>query len=387
MENAGLCLDRFGLPYIPGSAIKGCARRMATQLLLETEGAEAKTLLLVSIALVFGWGDTDWKGGWKIKRRNGQDEKTEPRSDFWWAMAEESGDHAADMKREELWREVSGAAATGLLDRLQIGARKQTAKPWKDLPPFAGSVSFLPAYPVDVTGAQLPLTPPQLGKLELDVVTCHHPEYYRGDRLVATDDEDPNPVVFPAVSPGHVFGFALAALPNCSTDLIRQACEWLALGLSTFGLGAKTAAGYGWFDSSEVVHKAVESNLKERSEREALEARQKAEKEAQDKAEQERISRKRELEQTIASMTEEDRQDYDLEQMDSNQRLQWMAKIDQRSETEKLAIYRLLRSRNPGLWKELRQKAEHGKQKEKKRFGPLVMEIFKLAKQRKEKMP
>ena len=23
MENAGLCLDRFGLPYIPGSAVKG----------------------------------------------------------------------------------------------------------------------------------------------------------------------------------------------------------------------------------------------------------------------------------------------------------------------------------------------------------------------------
>jgi CRISPR/Cas system CMR subunit Cmr6 (Cas7 group RAMP superfamily) len=35
MENAGLCLDRVGLPYIPGSAVKGCARRMATQQLPE----------------------------------------------------------------------------------------------------------------------------------------------------------------------------------------------------------------------------------------------------------------------------------------------------------------------------------------------------------------
>ena len=31
MENANLNLDRYGLPRIPGSAIKGLARRMALQ--------------------------------------------------------------------------------------------------------------------------------------------------------------------------------------------------------------------------------------------------------------------------------------------------------------------------------------------------------------------
>ena len=35
MENAGLCLDRFGLPLIPGSAVKGCARRTALAALRE----------------------------------------------------------------------------------------------------------------------------------------------------------------------------------------------------------------------------------------------------------------------------------------------------------------------------------------------------------------
>ena len=36
LENAGLCLDRFsGVPFIPGSAVKGCARRMALQTLIE----------------------------------------------------------------------------------------------------------------------------------------------------------------------------------------------------------------------------------------------------------------------------------------------------------------------------------------------------------------
>src|SRR3989454_9666269 len=40
MENAGLCLDRFGVPYIPGSAVKGCTRRMAIQNLLEAREAK-----------------------------------------------------------------------------------------------------------------------------------------------------------------------------------------------------------------------------------------------------------------------------------------------------------------------------------------------------------
>ena len=39
---------------------------------------------------------------------------------------------------------------------------------------------------------------PELGKLELDVVTCHHGDYYGGILDVAKDTEDPVPVVFPA---------------------------------------------------------------------------------------------------------------------------------------------------------------------------------------------
>jgi CRISPR type III-B/RAMP module RAMP protein Cmr6 len=157
---------------------------------------------------------------------------------------------------------------------------------------FAGTVSFLPAYP-----HHLPAN-----DLELDIVTCHHPRYYRADpdMPVALDIEEPNPVVFPAVAAGVVFQFAIlpihrawlglvgqvsdltvpgvsdsvgtpggiaSAAPTnkagsqgpeasatgrpevCSTAarLLTRAREWLRQGLETFGLGAKTAAGYGWF--------------------------------------------------------------------------------------------------------------------------------------------
>ena len=83
MENAGLCLDRFGMPYIPGSAVKGCARRTALAALhawceaggtpADKPAAEDDLLaqacvpftdpaeMLAAIARVFGWGDADWK--------------------------------------------------------------------------------------------------------------------------------------------------------------------------------------------------------------------------------------------------------------------------------------------------------------------------------------
>jgi len=252
MENAGLCLDRFGLPYIPGSAVKGCARRMAIQELLEARqsGKLAGELagLLAKIALVFGWGEQDW---------NSRTQKGRFNSDFAYAVG------------ADLWEEVS-AAARGLLPKTDH---------------FAGSVSFLPAYPMDLgkagPEAGLPVKLPTLGKLELDVVTCHHGNYYAAPdpNLKASDTEEPVPVVFPAIAPGHVFSFAILPLRNCDSDTLSRAHAWLATSLPTFGIGAKTAAGYGWFEdvtlhvrqayeAQQSARTVKEQQLKEQKERE-----------------------------------------------------------------------------------------------------------------------
>src|SRR6266542_427291 len=79
MENGGLCLDRTsGLPFIPGSAVKGCARKLAVSKLKDATAAKIATLL-EQIAWLFGWGDTDWKAG----RKRGKDGKLgELHSDF-----------------------------------------------------------------------------------------------------------------------------------------------------------------------------------------------------------------------------------------------------------------------------------------------------------------
>jgi CRISPR-associated protein Cmr6 len=404
MENAGLCVDRFGLPYIRGSAAKGCTRRVALAALHEwcetgvrpgdeQDGQDnlfkatcaqfqSPPDMLAAIARVFGWSEQDWS-----------DLKTEGRfkSDFAWACGSTPSPDRAKQTNATGWSTIRYEAVCRLADGLGLTIAKDDSTPWKRLPNFAGSASFLPAYPLDLgqTGKVegLPLDLPVIGKLDLDVVTCHHPTYYRGDLDIAMDTEDPNPVVFPTVALGHVFAFAVAKLRSCTDDDLKLAQTWLATGLATFGLGAKTNAGYGWFDTSDELQNSIRSFQAQKAANEEAERQRIIEKEAEAKAERDRLIKKRDLEEKRASMTEAEKEDFDLDEMTPDPRLQWIEKFHARTDPQKLAIYRLLRTRNPDLWRALRDKAEKGKQKERQRFSPVVQAMFKMAKDRKEKMP
>ena len=64
IQNAGICLDHlFGLPFIPGSAIKGVCRHAALSEVAEAEGTTQEELFALFCA-VFGTSDNDFsKGG------------------------------------------------------------------------------------------------------------------------------------------------------------------------------------------------------------------------------------------------------------------------------------------------------------------------------------
>ena len=231
MENANLNLGRYGLPLIPGSAVKGCARRMALQALHDwiaagserpagddacatcCDGFTTPTEMLAAIARIFGWTETDWSA-------------PSDKYDFAWAVG---GDNT-----------------------LLHAARSHT-------PPhetFAGSIAFLPASPNRDPG------------LELDVLTPHHTEYHKGNPAYATapDTEDPVPVYFPAVKPQKeedYFTFPLIPLRLAMDGDLTHARRWLAHGLELFGLGAKTNAGYGWFeDVTDVIEEKRQLELR-----------------------------------------------------------------------------------------------------------------------------
>jgi len=195
IENAGLAFDRqFGVPFIPGSALKGITR----------EGARLAGATPEEMLLVFGW------------------------------------------------------AMDGHGDSLPQAARDTS---------FAGTVAFLPAYPLAEC------------RIERDLVNCHHHKYYsqKTGREPALDVEAPIPNAFPVVPAGTVFGFLLmpadarrAAVMRAALGLpaefdpLAKAREWLILGITDHGVGAKTAAGYGWFIYDAVAEQRRDEERRQR---------------------------------------------------------------------------------------------------------------------------
>jgi CRISPR type III-B/RAMP module RAMP protein Cmr6 len=191
VENAGIALDRcFGLPLIPGSAVKGITRVQALWEIREAKGDEKLSLLRLAM-LLFGYGVHDLRG------------------DLGWAGGAREAQAIAD----------------------EIGAQD-----------FKGCACFLPAYPT---------TP---ATLVVDMVNPHYPSYYSGRSPRAEDNENPIPNYFPAVETGSTFGFAalLNRVPNLPSTtvagLLAQVKQWLERAVTRKGVGAKTAAGYGWFE-------------------------------------------------------------------------------------------------------------------------------------------
>ena len=325
MENAGLCLDRFGLPYIPGSAVKGCARRAALAALRE-------------------WSEAGGKPELK--------------------PAADDNPLTAACKPFATPAEMRAAIAR------VFGQCTQDLSDQSDQSISAGSIAFLPAYPADLgrTGnvTDLPLPVPELGKLELDVVTCHHRDYYAGTLDTATDTEEPNPVVFPAVAPGHVFTFALTTLRNCPDTSLQYALTWLATGLQTFGLGAKTNAGYGWFDCSQTTHTAVANLQVQKAERERMAAKEKAEREKAKAEAEAKAAEKAKREAALAGLSPEERADKEIEFLNDQQfdtKVRAFCKEPKKggpTEDLKKAIVRALRGPRRHYWQEFKTKAVKG---------------------------
>ncbi len=251
LENAGLCLHpHFGCPMIPGSAVKGIAHATAIQAILDVGTSRQKTDLLVKSALVFGWSDQDWS---TQKNKSGNFV-----SDFRYACGGPD------------WENVWGEAAKQLLGILNVPERQiDHSKPlWKSLPNFAGLISFLPAFPV---GKAL---------LAVDIVNCHHPEYYQGKRDKSDDTETPIPNFFPAVEAGAKFEFIIVParrkFQGIPDNLMNTAMAWLKDGLSFRGAGAKTNAGYGWFEYDETAQSQAEKLARENAAKAEKAARESA---------------------------------------------------------------------------------------------------------------
>ncbi|MHA1608251.1 MAG: type III-B CRISPR module RAMP protein Cmr6 [Candidatus Freyarchaeota archaeon] len=183
---ASLLLHRnYSVPYIPGSAVKGATRHLSIR---------------------------------KFARAIQELEGT-PYGD-----AARRVDAALE-KGEDLGVEVDGVKFKTLID--VFGARSQK-----------GKVIFFDALPV--------LSGENECFIVLDVVNVHYKEYYqdRSGRTPPGDWVKPSPVFFLAVE-GVKFRFALASRDR---NLAGEAKRLLREALESCGIGARTSAGYGYFE-------------------------------------------------------------------------------------------------------------------------------------------
>lgn len=345
MENAGILVDRYGYPYIPGSGVKGIARRAALYALRTwsvdgagqkpTDLGEPATMIcapfdtadaLAEVILrTFGWTDGEWK--------DGRTSKSMLRSDLEWALGE-----------GEPWIEARARIAMRLAQH--DGVRIEKGIPKEN---FAGLARFLEAKPI-AAGY------PERGKdLEIDVVTCHHGDYYAGRLPLALDTEDPVPVYFPTVAPGITFVFAVTGTDAESVTLARASLD---IALSTFGAGAKTAAGYGWFDTSDAARSVAQQSINERRQELILQVakrREAAALAAREQAEIQRLAAERERRAVLkvaeaAATTPQAKEDIRIAALSDQQletKIQNWLKLEV---TEKTAILRALLGPRSALW-------------------------------------
>ncbi|MCP5525937.1 MAG: type III-B CRISPR module RAMP protein Cmr6 [Verrucomicrobiales bacterium] len=234
-ENAGLALDRcFGLPFLPGSAVKGVTRHTALWDIRATTDPDEKRRKLRLALLAFGFIRDDLRSS---RHQTG---------DFAWA---------------------AGDAATV----------RSAGDPFTKHESFKGLLSFLPAYPTEEP------------TIVAEVLTPHP----RAE-AAARGRGEPHPIFFPAVEAGSSFGFAIV-VSWAPKDLdfqpvLDQAAVWLQLALTEQGIGAKTGAGFGWFIIDPQAEERRRARMADLAAREEEERRKAAAEAAAKQAEEERLA-------------------------------------------------------------------------------------------------
>lgn len=230
-----------GLPYIPGSALKGITRAYALFSIAEQLG----------VPVLQGDALLDFLSAKKNKKdiKTPLDllddllamphlpavpKTTEKEQKAWEDKLKDFNDNKPYIEEKQtLSAEAIDANTDARLFRLAFGSQSR-----------AGLCIFFDAVLSGLPRSQL---------FEVDVMTPHYPDYYSSEGKEApSDDQGPNPIQFITVAEGTRFGFAFDIQPKQlsgeDTQALTEAvANWLQSGVSELGAGAKTHAGYGLF--------------------------------------------------------------------------------------------------------------------------------------------
>jgi CRISPR-associated protein Cmr6 len=178
----------FGIPYIPGSALKGASRHYMIWKFVDENEEELKLRLC--------------------------------KSNFDELLKELN---KALEKEENLTVSVGNISFKDLIHIFGTQNRQ-------------GKIIFFDAYPIEEI------------KLKIDIMNPHYPDYYTKDKP-PTDWQNPIPIKFLTVEDTK-FRFYLAAKDK-DQNLLNHARKILNDALLNYGVGAKTSLGYGLFEESK----------------------------------------------------------------------------------------------------------------------------------------
>ena len=267
LENGFAFLNPYGLPYLPGSGVKGVVRRAAEELAHSDLFENDTGWTLPAIWNLFGFepwlasagreSDAEWEewiGGFSVSG---------PEVDAYLDAVLDDTSASQRLKRDIL--QADDPMRT-LLQERHLHVR--------------GALEFW-----DVV--------PQIkdNKLSVEIMTPHHSHYYQGRAHAGStsphDSGKPTPISFLTVPPGSDFVFHVRCdrrrlarcLPQLAEDeswrrlveaAFEHAFEWL-------GFGAKTAVGYGAMErdhaGERTAHEQVEAKAKEAEAKEEEEER------------------------------------------------------------------------------------------------------------------
>jgi CRISPR-associated protein Cmr6 len=185
-----------GLPYIPGSALKGLCRNYTLYFIAEQSGVSLDPSKVKDISEV----------------------------------------------AQQLDEQLSGLKDHGLKCNPELAAL------YRKLFGVQGEAGHCVFY-----DAVIREIPANMRLLAVEVMTPHFRKYYESSGKDAPHDADnPNPITYVAVNAGIPFRFAIGRRKNAPMDTpIGDARTLLHEALQMMGIGAKTAAGYGVFSPVE----------------------------------------------------------------------------------------------------------------------------------------
>ncbi len=238
LENGFAFLNPYGLPYLPGSSIKGVLRAAAEELALGLyEDSHGWDMLKVWYLFGLETGSSYLKG--QDRDIDVLDEETQRRKDDYLKWAQAYADNEAllnfirSLKNKDVIKKYQEQPQQFLLD-LQT-------KNFDELS-FQGCVQFWDAYP-------------QCKNMAIDILTPHHGGYFKGENA-PHDSEQPIPNLFLTLPPNTEFDFYCQAETARLPESIRK--EWKTLLQTAFtyafdwmGFGAKTAVGYGQMQNDD----------------------------------------------------------------------------------------------------------------------------------------